>query len=255
MKAGRSGAAWLAEERQRQVKFDDELTRARQVFEAKAEDPARAALYAPLRPAVLFTVQERDWKLAGMLRRAGLNSLAGLDILDVGCGSGGELRRMTVLGAEPARLAGIDLTESRVEEARRALPQSRFEVGSAHRLPFADASFDIVSQFVVFSSIVDAGLRGEIAGEMARVLRPGGRIIWYEVHRARSTPDFVPIALDEVRRLFPGFAVTARPITLRWKLNQRLIWRSRSAGLVLEGFPFLCDHYLALLERKSRTGT
>jgi SAM-dependent methyltransferase len=234
--------------------YDDELSRARRVFQAKAGDAARSALYAPLRPAVLFTVQEREWQLADMLRRGGLSSLAGLDILDVGCGSGGELRRMTVMGAEPNRLVGIDLTVERVEEARRALPQSRFEVGSAHELPFEDASFDIVSQFVVFSSVVDAGLRREIAAEMIRVLRPGGRILWYDVHRARTTPDFVPIGLAELRALFPGFAMQVRSTTLRWNLNQRLLWRSRGAGLVLERFSFLCDHYLAMLSRADARG-
>jgi SAM-dependent methyltransferase len=237
------------------VRVEDELSRARRVFETATDDPAMAALYAPFRPATLFTVQEREWLLAGMLRRAGLNSLADLDILDVGCGAGGELRRMTVMGAEPSRLAGIDLVEGRVAAARRALPEARIEVGSAHELPFADASFDLVSQFVVFSSIVDPALRRAIAGEMARVLRPAGMVLWYDVHRARATSDFVPIGLAEMRDLFADFSIRARSTTLRWRLNQRLIWRSRSAGLVLERIPFLCDHYLAVLERKSAPGT
>jgi SAM-dependent methyltransferase len=236
------------------VGFDEELSRARGVFEAKSDDPAMAALYAPFRPATLFTVQEREWLFADMMRRAGRSSLAGLAILDIGCGAGGELRRMTVMGAEPSMLAGIDLVEGRVAVARRALPEARIEVGSAHELPFADASFDLVSQFVVFSSVVDPALRRAIAGEMARVLRPGGMILWYDVHRARATSDFVPIGIGEMRKLFPDFDIRARSATLRWRLNQRLIWRSRTAGILLERIPFLCDHYLALLERKSVPG-
>jgi len=90
----------------------------------------------------------------------------------VGCGGGVELRRLTTIGASPDRLAGIDLMPYRVEAARRILPLARIEIGSAHEMPFPDASFDIVSQFVVFSSVVDPQVRRAIAAEMLRVLRP-----------------------------------------------------------------------------------
>lgn len=229
------------------MSFDDELDRARRVYQATAENPAIAALYSPFRPAALFTVQERDWVLASLLRRSGLASLSGLDILDVGCGAGGELRRMTTFGAEPARLAGIDLMTARVETARKILPEARIEVGSAHEIPFPDASFDLVSQFVVFSSVADASLRRAIAREMTRVLRPGGRIVWYDIHRVKPGPDMVPIKMAELHELFPGYTIEARSTTLRWKLNQRVIWRSRGAGMLLERIPFLCDHYMALI--------
>lgn len=232
--------------------FDGELERARGVYAARAGSAGLAKLYGPFAPANLLTIQNRDWAIAYLLRRSGISSLAGLDILDVGCGSGGELRRMTTMGADPARLAGIDLMPARIEEARRLLPAARFEVGSAHELPFADNSFDLVSQFVLFSSIVHPGLRRAVALEMARVLRPGGSILWYDIKSMRPTSDLVPIKLDEMRALFPGAEMRVRSTTLGWRANHLVAPRSRVAAILLDAVPWLRSHYVALIRPGKR---
>jgi ubiquinone/menaquinone biosynthesis C-methylase UbiE len=230
--------------------FEDELERARRVYAARAENPVYARLYEPLLPVNLFTVREREWVLAELLRRSGLETLAGLDILDVGCGGGGELRRLTSLGASPDRLAGIDLMPGRAEAARRILPEARIETGSAHHLPFPDGSFDIVCQFVVFSSVTDSEMRRIIASEMLRVLRPGGVILWYDIRKARTTADLAPISMSEIRAIFPGCSITARPVTLGWKATRRIVPRSRAAAELLQRLPFMCSHWAAVLKRR-----
>jgi len=234
--------------------FDDELERARRVYSARAENPLYARLYEPLLPANLFTVREREWVLAELLRRSGVTSLAGLDILDVGCGGGGELRRLASLGASPERLAGIDLMPARAEAARRILPEARIETGSAHAMPFTDGSFDLVCQFVVFSSVVDPEMRRAMAREILRVLRPGGTILWYDARKARTTPDFVPISMSEIRALFPGCSIRAKPVTLGWKATRRVVPRSRAAAHLLQALPFLRSHWAAVIEREPRAG-
>jgi SAM-dependent methyltransferase len=227
--------------------FDEELERARGVYAARAGNASLARGYSVFVPSNLFTLQGRDWIIADLLRRSGLWSLADLDILDVGCGAGGELRRMTTLGADPARMAGIDLMPARIEEARRVLPAARFEVGSAHELPFANASFDLVTQFVLFSSVVHPGLRQAIACEMLRVLRPNGRILWYDLRSLRPHPDLVPIGLAELRSLFPGCSIEARPATLGWRPSHFLAPRSRVAAILAEKLPRTRSHYVALI--------
>jgi ubiquinone/menaquinone biosynthesis C-methylase UbiE len=176
------------------------------------------------------------------------------DILDVGCGGGGELRRLMSLGASPDHLAGIDLMAYRVEAARRILPLARIEVGSAHEMPFPDASFDIVSQFVVFSSVVDPQVRRAIAAEMLRVLRPGGLILWWDIRKVRPTSDIVPIPMPEIRAIFPGCSIKARPATLGWKAVHIVAPRSRTAALVLQRLPFLCSHWAAAIKVGPRAG-
>lgn len=234
--------------------FDEEIERARRVYTERAGNPALAKLYGAFAQANFFTIQERDWALADLLRRSGLSSLANLDILDVGCGSGGELRRMTLLGADPTLLVGIDLMPARVEEAKKALPTARFEIGSAHQLPFSDASFDLVSQYVVFSSVAHAGLRQAIAGEMLRVLRPEGRILWYDIRKLKPTPNLVPIDLVEIKSLFPGCSIQMRPVTLGWRASHSLVPRSRTAALLLQKLPGTRSHYAGLIRRNASTG-
>lgn len=229
--------------------FDEELKRARGVYEARAANQSYTRLYSPFAPSNLFTIQGREWIISDLLRRSGLWSLADLDILDVGCGTGGELRRMTTMGADPTRCVGIDLMAARVEEARKALPAARFEIGSAHELPFPDASFDLVSQFVVFSSVIHHAMRAAIAREMVRVLRPDGRILWYDMRSIKPTGNLVPIDLAELKSLFPGCSMTVRSATLGWRPSHFLVPRSRVAAILMEKLPPARSHYIALIRK------
>jgi ubiquinone/menaquinone biosynthesis C-methylase UbiE len=93
----------------------------------------------------------------------------GRDVLEVGCGTGLLLRRISSF----ARSAhGIDLSEKMTEKARaRGLTVT---VGSATSLPFSDATFDVACSFKVLAHVqeVDTAL-----AEMARVVRPGGHVL------------------------------------------------------------------------------
>lgn len=93
----------------------------------------------------------------------------GLDVLEVGCGTGLVLSRI----ARSARTAkGIDLSEGMLAKAReRGLDVSQ---GSALQLPFDDAQFDVTCSFKVLAHIPD--IAGALS-EMARVTRPGGVIL------------------------------------------------------------------------------
>jgi SAM-dependent methyltransferase len=97
---------------------------------------------------------------------------AGQDLLDVGCGPGTitcDLARLVV----PGRVIGVDAAPevvARAETGQRPDNLS-FEVADVYRLPFEDASFDVVHAHQVLQHLSEpvAALR-----EMLRVLRPGG---------------------------------------------------------------------------------
>jgi SAM-dependent methyltransferase len=93
------------------------------------------------------------------------------EILDAGCGTGANMKRLAAFG----RVTGFDLSWSGLEFAR-AYGQTRLVHASALHIPFADATFDLVTSFDVLSALDDAMERQALA-EASRVIRPRGALI------------------------------------------------------------------------------
>ncbi|CCD83742.1 putative Phthiotriol/phenolphthiotriol dimycocerosates methyltransferase [Bradyrhizobium sp. ORS 285] len=114
-----------------------------------------------------------------ILELVGDTDLAGRDVLDIGCGRGGTVH--TLLNYfQPRGVTGIDLTPENIAFCRRAVdaPRSRFLEGDAEQLPFADQSFDVVTN--VESSHCYPHI-ARFYAEVARVLRPGGTFLYTDV--------------------------------------------------------------------------
>jgi SAM-dependent methyltransferase len=94
--------------------------------------------------------------------------------LDVACGTGEVAFRAAEAGAE---VTGSDLAPGLIETAKRLAAERGldidFHVADCERLPYEDASFDVVSSAV---GVMFAPDHRATAGELARVTRPGGRI-------------------------------------------------------------------------------
>ena len=107
--------------------------------------------------------------------------VAGKDVLEVGCGMG---THASMLARAGARLTAIDLTERAIEVTTRRFDvfglKGTIQRADAEKLPFADKSFDMVWSWGVIhhSSRFEACL-----GEIARVLRPGGRLMLMVYYR------------------------------------------------------------------------
>ena len=100
-------------------------------------------------------------------------------LLDVGAGSGTLVAQALALGVDAT---GVDASEAMARVAVAKVP-GRFVLGGAERLPFAAHSFDVVTTSLSMHHWESAedGLR-----EIARVLRPGGRLVLADVERAGS---------------------------------------------------------------------
>lgn len=193
---------------------------------------------------------ELEGNLAALLRSRGLVPLGGRTALDVGCGYGHFLGVLASLGARREDVHGIDLVEERVAHARSAQPGVDVRVSNAEEIPHPDGAFDVVLLFSVLTSILDAGMRMHVAREVARVLRSGGVIVWYDFRFDHPTnPNVRGIGRREVERLFPGFDANLRTTTLVPPIARRLGPLTPALYPALASIPALRSHYLGTLER------
>lgn len=228
--------------------FKAEEARIRAVY----ADRQAASRYSCLDPGHLFMVQDRERQVLGLLERYGLLPLETKKILEIGCGSGFWLREFVKWGARPENIFGVDLLPGRIAEARILCPEGvSLWCGSASRLEYPDDTFDLVLQSTVFTSILDARLKEQIAREMLRVLKCEAAIIWYDffVNNPRN-PDVCGIRKRELRELFPDCDLRFKRITLAPPLARLLAPRSWYLCCLLTELRVFNTHYLALIRRK-----
>lgn len=128
-------------------------------------------------------------RLLGSLQRQALDDLdlRGDDrLLDVACGAGKLVR---AVAPRVERAVGVDLSPGMIEDARRqsgdadAADRIEFAVAPSDRLPFGDGEFTAIVTTTAFHHFPAPAAS---AGEMARVLAPGGRILIGDL--IRDTP-------------------------------------------------------------------
>jgi SAM-dependent methyltransferase len=134
--------------------------------------------YAAWREGTLGNVTER-LERAVVLELAG--SVRGLDLLDLGAGDG---TYAIALAGRGARVTALDRSVPALHAATRRAPESGTSVavaaGDAACLPFEDRSFDLVVAVTVLCFV---RAPEQVAREIGRVLRPGGRLVLGELGR------------------------------------------------------------------------
>ncbi len=228
-----------------------ELDRIKEVYSARIRDRVTDA-YTPFAPGELYMSQRREEETIRLLAEHGRSNLRGIRILEVGCGRGAPLLDWCRWGATPSMLHGIDLMEPFIREGMQLLPRSNLIVGTANQLPYPDHAFEIVAQLTVFTSILSGDVKRAVAAEMCRVTAPGGLIFWYDFRYPNPrNPNVRPIGLPELRRLFPGWSVDARSLTLLPPLARKLAPLSVTACRLLElTLPPLRSHCVAVLRKE-----
>jgi SAM-dependent methyltransferase len=163
---------------------------------------------------ILYQVEETHWWYVGRRRiiqclvERICKTLKDPRILDVGCGTGANLKMLAGFG----KAEGVDISPQAVDYCRERGLDS-VKLGAVENLPYEDGSFELVTALDVIEHLDDdvAGLR-----EMRRVLRPDGRILLFvpafmflwgvqddvSNHRRRYTLPGLLKAVDEA-----GFSV------------------------------------------------
>lgn len=125
-------------------------------------------------------------------------------VLDMGCGTGALLR---ALRPRLGDSAGVDASSAMLAQARRHEPDARWERVEGPNLPFADDAFDVVTSLLSWRYLDWDPLLAEVA----RVLRPGGRLLVVDMVARPAElvelPRLLASKASEVRRArrFPGF--------------------------------------------------
>jgi SAM-dependent methyltransferase len=226
-----------------------ELDAIRARYARRAALPAQR--YSRFNAEVLARVHERECSTAALLASHGIRSLKGLDVVEVGCGNGANLLEFLQFGAEPERLVGNELLDERLEQARCRLPAAvRLMPGDACELPFGEASFDIVYQSTVFSSILDDAFQQRLAQRMWQWVRPGGGILWYDfTYNNPRNPDVRGVPLARIRSLFPAGSVDARRVTLAPPIARRVAPLHPALYTLFNLVPALRTHLLCWISK------
>lgn len=209
------------------------------------------SVYSMLRTEVYLAQQERFAGLVDIVRSHCGGPPESLKLVDLGCGTGGNLLDFIRIGFEPANLIGLELLDDRVQRAQELLPSATQVIaGDATKAPITDASVDIVFQSVVFSSLLSDTFQAELAGVMWRWIRPGGGIIWYDfTYDNPNNPDVRAVPLKRIRALFPEAKIAAKRVTLAPPIARRIGRFGHVPHRIAHAIPFLRTHLLAWIEK------
>lgn len=148
-----------------------------------------------LAPVDEFHIRGREATVE-LASRAKLAS--GSRVLDVGCGLGGSVRYLAT--EHNCRATGIDLTAEYIEVAMALAERVglsdvvEFQQASALALPFDAASFDVVWTEHAQMNISD---KSGFYGEIARVLGPGGRLVFHDIFAGDGGEPHFPVPWAE----------------------------------------------------------
>lgn len=206
--------------------------------------------YNLLNPSVWQSFHERQRVMLLLFAGLGVTNFADTKLIEVGCGTGGNLLEFLRLGFQPENLTGIELLEDRVVKANKVLPAGVVHSGNAINTNIPAASQDIVFQSVVFSSLLDDDFQSELALRMWEWVKLGGGVLWYDfIYNNPNNQDVRGVPVKRVSELFPNGKVAVQRVTLAPPIARRVCRIHRSLYSLFNVLPFLRTHVLCWIEK------
>lgn len=196
-----------------------------------------------------MTLQERERALISLYKKLG-RDVSTLKVLEIGSGSGINILKMIEMGFKPENITGIELIKERADSSRKKL-SSEVKIINNDALEYEyEEKYDLIFQFVVFSSILDDDFRKRLANKMESLLNPGGAIIWYDfIYNNPKNKDVKGIKLKKVRSLFEGKITYYKKVTLAPPISRKITKVSPKLYNLLNMFSFLRTHLLCLIRK------
>jgi SAM-dependent methyltransferase len=213
---------------------------------ARYADSGRDRIWSDQNLGFRLLREQRDARLVELLTRSIPTNGR---VLDAGCGSG-DLAGL-VHGQRPdVQWVGVDLLPESIAVAQRRYSWAKWVVGSADALSLPERSMHAIVAETLFSSLPSRAMEQDVAAEFARVLKPGGWLIWYDLrHDSPRNSSVHGIQAADLAELFPGWSLKLDTVTLVPPLARRLGRSSPVLYPLLHTLPFLRSHLIGRLRR------
>ena len=170
-------------------------------------------------------------------------------MLEVGCAGGNIISGFRDLGVLDENIIGIDLRESRLDEAKKMYPSVKFHCMDAQKMDFKDNFFDIITVFTLFSSVLNQSIKLGIANEIRRVLKTSGIIIYYDIRYTSFNNNVMKLNKNDIFNLFPKMDHDIKAITLIPPFSRLLGDYSKILYPILSSVHILKSHYFDIIKQ------
>jgi ubiquinone/menaquinone biosynthesis C-methylase UbiE len=218
----------------------DEQERLVSVYAGYAESDAKVRAWRS--PGTKLMLDE---VLDALRRHAGAQLHGPGRVLEIGCGTGTWLARLSAAGVANERLHGVDIQPEAVAEAREKVPGASVAVGDALALDLPDGHFSLVVLFVVLSSMPDRPAAAQALREARRVTAPGGALAVYDMRLPSPNPHVWRVGRRWLKDNL-GPRTELHSLTVLPPLARRIGERAPKLYPVAGRVPFLRSHLLAI---------
>ena len=189
-------------------------------------------------------IEKQKFDLVNRFVRSTYEELNNLKVIEIGCSSGNMINILKKVGINDKNIFGIDIRSERLKLTKKKYPRSNIITMNATNITFGNDSFDIITVFTLFSSIIDPDIRKNIAEEIIRILKPGGVILFYDVrYNNPFNKNLVAIRMREIKKLFPKMQFKVERVTILPPLVRMLGKANSHLYKYLSSINFLNTHY------------